>query len=70
MFSDSYLWPNSAHSNYVSHIIRGERPIMPKNIPAAYWNLITQCWHDDPIVRPSFADIKNLLKHDEYQNQV
>lgn len=47
-------------------VIRGERPSMGQN-HTAYWPLnlqwlIQRCWSDDPILRPPFSMIKQVLR--------
>ncbi|GAM23944.1 hypothetical protein SAMD00019534_071190 [Acytostelium subglobosum LB1] len=43
-------------------IIGGLRPTIPATCPEAMANLMRDCWHDDPKLRPSFADIITALK--------
>ncbi|KAL5040368.1 hypothetical protein BDV3_006530 [Batrachochytrium dendrobatidis] len=39
----------------------GERPDRPENIPDVLWDVITDCWHQDPEMRPSFENIMTRL---------
>ena len=45
-------------------VTSGERPAFKTQIPKSYELLITQCWEDDPLNRPSFDQILNQLKED------
>ena len=52
--------------HFVIKICHGHRPQRPENIPDSYWNLINQCWAHDPEVRPTFEEIVERLKSDEF----
>jgi serine/threonine protein kinase len=41
---------------------QGQRPPMPLDAPFRYRQLIEQCWHEDPEVRPSFLEIVSELE--------
>ena len=50
----------------MKNIIRGKRPIRQNNIPDCYWQLIERCWKQFPEERPTFAEITEILKDDQY----
>ena len=69
MFSTEYQLPNIKKLTakiFASKICEGQRPLRPKSIPDNYWNLIQQCWSQDPNDRPTFAEITEILKNDSY----
>lgn len=35
----------------------GERPKLDSSWPPAFSNLLTRCWHQDPLQRPTFANV-------------
>lgn len=37
------------------------RPPFPDGMPEAYKQLVEDCWQDDPVKRPSFEDVADLL---------
>jgi serine/threonine protein kinase len=48
-------------------IIKGVRPVLPKNIHKKWQKLVTVCWHDKPSKRPSFDKVVETLMM--YQEQ-
>jgi hypothetical protein len=42
--------------------IRDERPALPQRCPAAYRQLVLNCWASDPDTRPSFEEILARLQ--------
>lgn len=38
------------------------RPVLARGVPKEFRNLITQCWHPDPVERPSFPQIVHVLQ--------
>lgn len=38
-------------------IVEGKKLEIPAWAPAEYASLLSDCWHDDPALRPSFNDI-------------
>jgi serine/threonine protein kinase len=42
---------------------QGKRPNLPPDCPARLSGLIKQCWHADPLLRPSFPDICTQLRY-------
>jgi len=38
-----------------------ERPPVPKQVPPSLAAMMTQCWHKEPAVRPSFAEVLRQL---------
>lgn len=43
-------------------VIRGERPKLPSNIQPWMRDLITGCWHPNPLERPTFETIADMLR--------
>ena len=39
----------------------GERPLVPRECPSDYADLMTSCWHQDHGVRPTFSTIAERL---------
>jgi hypothetical protein len=37
------------------------RPALPRHTPLKIGELVEHCWHQDPLRRPSFADILEAL---------
>lgn len=40
----------------------GLRPTIPAHVPHAVKELMTRCWHADPMMRPDFGEILNILQ--------
>nr|KAJ3421023.1 hypothetical protein HK105_004702 [Polyrhizophydium stewartii] len=40
----------------------GERPFRPHGLPEALWQIIEDCWQQDPAARPSFAQVVERLE--------
>lgn len=51
---------------YMRHIGKGKRPMKPESIPDIYWDLIQQCWKQNPAERPTFEEITEILKDDKF----
>ncbi|KAK8837122.1 hypothetical protein M9Y10_037177 [Tritrichomonas musculus] len=49
----------------MTKVLEGQRPSINEVIPQCYQKLITSCWSQDPIKRPSFDAIINDLKLNE-----
>ena len=39
----------------------GERPPIPPECPSDWASIIQQCWHPDPLQRPSFAELRGVV---------
>ena len=39
----------------------GERPPIPPDCPSDWASIIQQCWHPDPLQRPSFAELRGVV---------
>lgn len=65
LFSFNFKFVGKHHSHY-NNFRNRERLERPENIPDSYWNLINQCWAHDPEVRPTFEEIVERLKSDEF----
>lgn len=49
-------------STNAPQVCNGYRPPLNKVLTHAQWDLICRCWHDDPIQRPSMAEVADELK--------
>jgi serine/threonine protein kinase len=45
-----------------NRIQKGARFVKEDNIPESHWRLITRCWNQEPVQRPSFAEILRELR--------
>ncbi|XP_036104640.1 proto-oncogene tyrosine-protein kinase ROS isoform X2 [Molossus molossus] len=56
--------PYPAHSNLdvLNYVQTGGRLEPPRNCPDDLWNLMTQCWAQEPDQRPTFHDIQDQLQ--------
>lgn len=70
IFSDIKLFDNNKKSDNpylrIKYISEGARPVKTQNIPDHYWNLIQKCWAQEPLERPSFEEIVEILKSDKF----
>jgi hypothetical protein len=58
---DDCKGPYKDRTNFIRRVTQGARyPAVPE-IPAAYWQLITQCWDHSPSYRPTFKGIVDHL---------
>ncbi|GIL47987.1 hypothetical protein Vafri_4711 [Volvox africanus] len=53
---------------YAEAVSQGYRPERTACIPAPVWDLITECWNQDPLARPTMADAELRLR--EISNQM
>ena len=51
---------------YMMKIGRGLRPKKPEECPDVYWELIQDCWRQNPFERLNFDQITEKLKDDKY----
>lgn len=58
--------PLKSPHHFMMKISKGERPVRPEGVPDHYWELIENCWKQNPDERPTFEEITNLLKDDKY----
>ncbi|KAK8846911.1 hypothetical protein M9Y10_019479 [Tritrichomonas musculus] len=65
MFGGDFTYKKWNLIKYVDFISRS-RPPKPRNMPKHYWELIERCWKEDPDNRPTFSDITEILKNDEF----
>lgn len=43
-------------------VLSGVRPRIPRDCPRLFAKIMKRCWHDNPLRRPSFEDIVQLLE--------
>ncbi|TMW66005.1 hypothetical protein Poli38472_003770 [Pythium oligandrum] len=43
-------------------VIAGRRPEIPADCPTLFAKIMRRCWHEDPVRRPNFEDIVQLLE--------
>ncbi|DAZ96038.1 TPA: hypothetical protein N0F65_000033, partial [Lagenidium giganteum] len=43
-------------------VLDGRRPEIPSDCPSLFAKIMRRCWHEDPLRRPSFEDIVQLLE--------
>lgn len=58
--------PIRSSQQFMMEIGRGNRPARKENIPDVYWELIQQCWKQDPNDRLTFDEIVEILRNDKY----
>lgn len=58
------MQPYSGYSNpEVIHLIRSRQLLScPDNCPTAVYSLMIECWHEQAVKRPTFADISHRLR--------
>ncbi|KAH8950256.1 hypothetical protein BDL97_10G075300 [Sphagnum fallax] len=54
---------NVTAKKFKADVRQGKRPNLPPDCPACLSGLIKQCWHADPLLRPSFPDICTELRY-------
>lgn len=42
-------------------VLRGDRPTVPEDICPELKNLLSKCWHQDPLLRPLFGTSRRLI---------
>ena len=69
LFSNEIKFENKiirSHQRFMSTIGKGFRPDKIENIPENYQELIQKCWKQDPNERPTFDEIVEILKNDNF----
>ena len=61
-------FPGIKEHDLYEKITQGTRPFIPGETPPHYANLIISCWKPEPERRPTFKQIVNMLKSDEFLN--
>lgn len=63
-------WSNVKNQfTLMNKIIKGDRPAIPEVISDSFKSLIEACWHNDPLQRPSFKEIVEIISQpDFYKN--
>lgn len=56
--------PRTLHKceDFADLVAGGYRPAQPASVPNAVWALITDCWHQDPLCRPSMSAVEQRLR--------
>jgi hypothetical protein len=52
----------SRNKNYKEVVVEGKWPKIPKSWSSVINNLIKRCWHKQPLERPSFTAVCELIK--------
>ncbi|OCF45644.1 TKL/TKL-CCIN protein kinase [Kwoniella heveanensis CBS 569] len=53
-----YIDDNVVRKDIMTFVVSGGvRPSRPKDVETGLWNLITKCWTQDPVQRPTFVEI-------------
>jgi len=52
----------SRNKHYKEVVVEGKRPKISKSWPSVINNLIERCWHTQPLERPSFTAVCELIK--------
>lgn len=52
----------SRNKHYKEVVVEGKRPKIPKSWSSVINNLIKRCWHKQPLERPSFTAVCELIK--------
>lgn len=55
-------WDEMFSNDIENRVIKGDRPVIPKNISEANGDLITKCWGQNPRNRLTFDEIVKILK--------
>ena len=70
MFNDKLEFegtkPVRSHQQFLMKISTGKRPKRQPNIPDCYWELIQECWKQEPEERPTFEEITKILRDDKF----
>lgn len=69
MFSNEMTFSNTDTKDvkdFIDTIKSGGRPVRPKDISDPYWDLIQMCWRQNPLERPTFEQITEILNDDKY----
>eukprot|EP00842_Homolaphlyctis_polyrhiza_P003887 jgi/Hompol1/449/HPOL_004196-RA len=66
ILTDDLPFPTERFGDKVmGKIVHGERPERPVGITDSLWQLIQECWHDNPNERPTFETIVRLVEQEE-----
>ncbi|KAK8842485.1 hypothetical protein M9Y10_026074 [Tritrichomonas musculus] len=58
------------NNNFITKVVNGERPKLNDTIPECYQKLIERCWSHDLNKRPTFNEIVQLLKTDDFMTDL
>jgi serine/threonine protein kinase len=53
--------PTRSSQHLMMRIMRGSRLKKQKEVHDVYWDMIKDCWHADPVKRPTFSEIVDRL---------
>lgn len=64
----AWLLAGAHYGQVFEHVVLlKERPSIPPDMPESYTALMSDCWAQDPVVRPTFdliqATIHDMLRH-------
>jgi len=51
-----------SNTSMLHEVAKGFRPVIPYDCPKDYSNLIADCWEHNPLHRPTFQQIYNILE--------
>ncbi|UZO15236.1 uncharacterized protein OCT59_006667 [Rhizophagus irregularis] len=61
------FWDRNHNTELIIEICDGLRPPIITNAPRGFINLMKKCWHPDPEIRPTAAEVKKVI-HDIIYN--
>ena len=61
VYTENEPFPNIPVQQAVERVLEGERLSIPTNIPKGMMQLMSQCFHEHPDVRPTMQDIYETL---------
>jgi serine/threonine protein kinase len=69
MARDRVPFKGMTREAFMTNVVRGgERPKLDRSWPAGFSQLLTDCWNENPEIRPSFSTIKSKI--DELSNNI
>lgn len=64
LLTDQKAFKNYTPVQHLSAVVKGhERPKIPSRCPDKLKNLINQCWHHDPNIRPTFNEVMDVIRN-------
>ena len=63
MYTSRLPWSDCNLEQMTTRVaVQNERPVLPKDMPREYSEIINRCWQRDPQLRPDFVDILPVLR--------